>query len=173
VVTVATFFILLIPISITIAVIRYRLWDINPIINRTLVYGALSASTIALYVVAVGFFSNYFQNSRVNFVVSFIATGVVAILFEPLRERLQRAVNRLMYGERDDPATVATLSQRLDSALARFSFADYRRNLAQDSATAVCRHLRFSRGCGGRTSPHRGNRTASVGGNSSSPDISS
>lgn len=119
VVTVATFFILLIPISITIAVVRYRLWDINPIINRTLVYGALTATTIALYVVAVGFFSNYFQNSRVNFIVSFIATGVVAILFEPLRERLQRAVNRLMYGERDDPTTVLTrLSQQLESALA-------------------------------------------------------
>jgi signal transduction histidine kinase len=119
VVTVATFFILLIPISITVAVIKYRLWDINPIINRTLVYGALSATTIALYVVAVGFFSNYFQSSRVNFIVSFIATGVVAILFEPLRERLQRAVNRLMYGERDDPTTVLTrLSQQLESALA-------------------------------------------------------
>ena len=119
VVSIATFFILLIPISITVAVIKYRLWDINPIINRTLVYGALSATTIALYVVAVGFFSNYFHSSRINFIVSFIATGVVAILFEPLRERLQRAVNRLMYGERDDPTTVLTrLSQQLESALA-------------------------------------------------------
>jgi signal transduction histidine kinase len=115
----AILFMLLIPISISIAVIRFRLWDINPIINRTLVYGALTASTIALYIVAVGVFSNYFQSSRVNFIVSFIASGVVAILFEPLRERLQRAVNRLMYGERDDPGTVLTrLSQRLDSALA-------------------------------------------------------
>ena len=119
VVTVASFFILLIPISITVAVIKYRLWDINPIINRTLVYGALSATTIALYVVAVGFFSNYFHSSRINFIISFIATGVLAILFEPLRERLQRAVNRLMYGERDDPTTVLTnLSQQLESALA-------------------------------------------------------
>lgn len=113
----ATFFILLIPISITIAVIRYRLWDINPIINRTLVYGALSALTIALYILAVGIASRYFQ--RANLIVSFITTGVIAILFEPLRERLQRAVNRLMYGERDDPATVLTrLSRRIDSALA-------------------------------------------------------
>ena len=112
-----TFFILLIPISITIAVIRYRLWDINPIINRTLVYGALTASTIAVYVFAVGFASRYFQGA--NLIISFIATGIIAILFEPLRERLQRAVNRLMYGERDDPATVLLrLSQRLDSALA-------------------------------------------------------
>ena len=116
---VAIFFILLLPISITIAVLRYRLWDINPIINRTLVYVALSACTIAFYILAVGFFSNFFQQSRANFVLSFLATGIIAFLFEPLRERLQRAVNRLMYGERDDPATVLVqLSRRIDSAIA-------------------------------------------------------
>ena len=115
----STLFILLLPISISIAVVRYRLWDINPIINRALVYGMLSASTIAFYIFAVGFFSNYFQQSKANFILSFLATGVIAFLFEPLRERLQRAVNRLMYGERDDPSTVLMrLSQRLDSALA-------------------------------------------------------
>ncbi|HET9908163.1 MAG TPA: GAF domain-containing sensor histidine kinase [Anaerolineales bacterium] len=113
----ANLIILILPISISLAVIKYRLWDINPIINRTLVYGALSASTIALYILAVGFASRYVQGA--NLIVSFIVTGVIAILFEPLRERLQRAVNRLMYGERDDPATVLTrLSRRLDSALA-------------------------------------------------------
>jgi len=117
VVVASTFFILLIPISITVAVIRYRLWDINPIINRTLVYGALSGLTIALYILAVGIASRYFQGA--NLIVSFITTGVIAIIFEPLREWLQRAVNRVMYGERDDPATVLTrLSRRLDSALA-------------------------------------------------------
>jgi signal transduction histidine kinase len=116
---VAVLWMLLLPISITIAVVRYRLWDINPIINRTLVYGALSFLTIAFYVLIVGGFALYFRSNETNLVISFIATGIVAILFEPLRQRLQRAVNRLMYGERDDPATVLTrLSQRLDSALA-------------------------------------------------------
>ena len=116
---VSTLFILLLPTSISIAVLRYRLWDINPIINRTLVYGALSASTIAFYIFAVGFSSNYFRQSKANFLLSFLATGVIAFLFEPLREGLQRAVNRLMYGERDDPTTVLTrLSARLDSTLA-------------------------------------------------------
>ena len=116
---VSTLFMLLWPISISIAVLRYRLWDINPIINRTLVYGTLSASTIAFYVFAVGFFSHYFQQSKANYILSFLATGVIAFLFEPLREDLQRIVNRLMYGERDDPTTILTrLSQRLDSAFA-------------------------------------------------------
>ncbi len=116
---VSTLFMLLLPLSIVVAVLRYRLWDINPIINRTLVYGVLSISTMALYIIAVSFFSNYFQNSSANFIIAFIATGIIAIIFEPLRERLQRSVNRLMYGERDDPATVlARLSQRLDASLA-------------------------------------------------------
>jgi signal transduction histidine kinase len=113
------FSMLLVPLSIGVAVLRYRLWAINPIINRTLVYGALSACTMALYVFAVGLFANLFQNVTLNFMVAFIATGVIAIIFEPLRERFQRSVNRIMYGERDDPATVlARLSQRLDSSLA-------------------------------------------------------
>jgi signal transduction histidine kinase len=112
-------FFMLIPFSIGIAIMRYRLWDIDPIINRTLVYGALSLLTIAFYILVVGGFALYFRNNESNLIISFIATGMVAILFEPLRQRLQRAVNRLMYGERDDPATVLTrLSQRLDSALA-------------------------------------------------------
>jgi signal transduction histidine kinase len=116
---IAVIFILFLPLSITIAVIRYRLWDINPIINRTLVYGVLSAGTIAFYIFAVGIVSNYFQQRNASFIISFIATGVIAFLFEPIRERLQRGVNRLMYGERDDPATVlAKLSQRIDSAIA-------------------------------------------------------
>lgn len=57
----AIFFMLFIPISISIAVIRFRLWDINPIINRTLVYGTLSALTISFYILVVGLFANYFQ----------------------------------------------------------------------------------------------------------------
>jgi signal transduction histidine kinase len=110
---------LLIPVSIGIAITRSRLWEIDPIINRSLVYGALSFSTILFYVVLVGGFALLFNSYETNLVISFIATGIVAILFEPLRQQLQRAVNRLMYGERDDPATVLTrLSQRLESALA-------------------------------------------------------
>jgi signal transduction histidine kinase len=70
-----------------------------------------------LYILAVGLASRYMQEA--NVIIALAATGIIAILFEPLRQRLQRAVNRLMYGDRDDPATVLTqLSQRLDSAVA-------------------------------------------------------
>jgi signal transduction histidine kinase len=109
---------LLIPLSIGIAILRYRLWDIDVVINRTLVYGALSAIVVALYTLIVVAFGALFQ-ARADLVVSLVATGVVAVLFAPLRERLQRGANRLMYGERDDPyAVLSRLGRRLESTIA-------------------------------------------------------
>jgi signal transduction histidine kinase len=109
---------LLLPLSIGIAILRYRLWDIDIIINRTLVYGALSASVAGIYVLVVGALGALFQ-ARGDLAISLIATALVALVFQPLRERLQRAINRLMYGERDDPyAVLARLGQRLEATLA-------------------------------------------------------
>ena len=54
-----------------------------------------------------------------NLAISLSVTGLVAVLFQPLRSRLQRGVNRLMYGERDDPyAVISRLGKRLEAALA-------------------------------------------------------
>ncbi len=110
-------FILLIPLSIGVAILRYRLWDIDLLINRTLVYGALTAAVVGIYVLTVGYLGALFQ-ARGSLVASLVATGVVAVLFAPLRDRLQRAVNHLMYGERDDPyAVISRLGQRLEATL--------------------------------------------------------
>jgi signal transduction histidine kinase len=109
---------LALPITIAIAILRYRLWDIDIIINRTLVYGTLTASVIGIYVLVVGVLGTTIQG-RGNLLISILATGLVAILVQPLRDRLQRGVNRLMYGERDDPITVLSrLGQRLEGTLA-------------------------------------------------------
>lgn len=109
---------LFIPVSIVISVLRYRLWDIDIIINRTLVYGTLTASVIGIYVLVVGVLGTTIQG-RGNLLISILATGLVAILVQPLRDRLQRGVNRMMYGERDDPVTVLSrLGQRLEGTLA-------------------------------------------------------
>jgi signal transduction histidine kinase len=106
------------PLAIGIAILRHHLFDIDVIINRTLVYGALTFSTMALYAFIVGYIGNQLQASDRS-LIAFLTTGLVAVLFQPLRERLQRAVNRLMYGERDDPyAVLSRLSQRLDNILA-------------------------------------------------------
>jgi signal transduction histidine kinase len=108
----------IIPLSLGISVMRYRLWDIDILINRALVYGTLSAGIVALYVLLVGILSLFSQTTG-NLLVSLLATGLIAFLIQPLRERLQRAVNRLMYGERDDPyVALSRLGRRLEVSLA-------------------------------------------------------
>jgi signal transduction histidine kinase len=92
-------------IAIAIAIFRYRLYDIDLILNRTLVYGALTVCVVALYALIVGALGVLIQ-AQGNLVITLLATGLVAMLFQPLRERLQRAVNRLTYGSRDEPVAV-------------------------------------------------------------------
>lgn len=107
-----------VPVAVGIAILRYRLYEIDVVINRTLVYGALTVCVVSIYVLVVGYLGALFQTGG-NLLISLLATGVVAVLFQPLRDRLQRAVNRLMYGERDDPyAVVSRLGQRLETVLA-------------------------------------------------------
>jgi signal transduction histidine kinase len=104
------------PLSLTIAVLRYRLFDIDIIINRTLVYGILTVTTMGIYVLIVGYMASLFHAIDPT-VFAFLATGLVALIFQPLRERLQRGVNRLMFGDRDDPlAVLSSLSKRLEVA---------------------------------------------------------
>ncbi|MCC6297946.1 MAG: hypothetical protein IT314_01520 [Anaerolineales bacterium] len=103
------------PIAIAFSIMRHRLWDIDLFINRALVYGALTAFVILTYVIVVGGLGALFQSSG-NVFLSLIATGVIALAINPLRLRLQGFINRLMYGERDDPYKVLSqLSQHLES----------------------------------------------------------
>jgi signal transduction histidine kinase len=113
-----TIFIVSLTLGISFAILRYRLWDIDIIINRALVYGTLTAIVIGIYVLIVGGLGTAIQG-RNNLLISILATGLVAVLVQPLRDRLQRGVNRLMYGERDDPVTVLSrLGRRLEGTLA-------------------------------------------------------
>ena len=106
-----------IAVAAAIAILRHRLYDIDLIINRTLVYTALTVGVAALYGLVVGALGVLFQASS-NLFVSLLATGLAAILVQPMRDRLQRLVNRLMYGERDDPyAVLSRLSRQLEGSL--------------------------------------------------------
>jgi signal transduction histidine kinase len=94
------------------------LWDIDVLINRTLVYGSLTIVIAGVYALVVGGLGALVQTSG-NLLLSILASGLIAILFHPLRQRLQQGVNRLMYGERDDPyAVLARLGQQLEVTLA-------------------------------------------------------
>jgi signal transduction histidine kinase len=115
---VAVISLLVVPVFTYIAIVRHHLYDIDVVINRTLVYGALTACIVGIYVLAVVALGALFQTQS-NLAVSLSATGLVAVAFQPLRGRLQRGVNRLMYGERDDPyAVISRLGRRLEATLA-------------------------------------------------------
>lgn len=101
-----------------IAILRYRLWDIDIIINRSLVYATLTVIIVGIYVVIVGSLGALLQTGA-SLPVSLFATGIVAMSFQPMRDRLQRGVNRHMFGERDDPyAVLGRLSERLEVVVA-------------------------------------------------------
>jgi MFS family permease len=106
------------PLITGLAILKYRLYDIDRLINRTLVYGTLTACVVSVYVVIVGALGVLFRSSENPF-IAILATGLIALFFHPLRQRLQRAANQLLYGERDDPSAVlARLGQRLEATLA-------------------------------------------------------
>jgi signal transduction histidine kinase len=107
------------PVAAGLAVLKYRLYDIDFVINKSLVYGALAALITAVYVaIVVGAGTLLGSGGRPNLALSVLATAVVAVAFQPVRERLQRLANRLVYGKRATPYEVlAALTHRLAAAL--------------------------------------------------------
>ncbi|WP_327038293.1 sensor histidine kinase [Micromonospora maris] len=104
----------LIPIAIGIAIRQHRLFDIDLLISRTAVFVALSTAVGGTYVLVVGLLGAGFDASA-SLPVSFVGAAAAALLVAPLRHWLQRRVNLLVYGERDDPyAVLARLGQRLE-----------------------------------------------------------
>ena len=93
--------------AVGIAIFKYRLYDIDVVINKTVVFGALAAFITAVYVgIVVGIGAAIGQGSKPNLGLSILATGVVAVAFQPVRERVQRFANRLVYGVRATPYEV-------------------------------------------------------------------
>jgi signal transduction histidine kinase len=108
------------PAAIGVAILRYRLYDIDIVINRTVVFGALAAFITAVYVgIVVGIGSLVGSQAQPNLALSIVATAVVAVAFQPVRERVQRLANRLVYGKRATPYEVmADFSERMSETLA-------------------------------------------------------
>ena len=96
-----------IPLAIAVAVLKYHLYDIGVVINRALVYGLLAAFITAVYVaIVVGIGTLVGSGGQPNLALSIVATAVVAVGFQPVRERVQKLANRLVYGKRATPYEV-------------------------------------------------------------------
>jgi signal transduction histidine kinase len=102
---VATTSFVLIPIAIGFAVLKYRLYDIDLVINKALVYGAMATFITAAYVAVVVGIGRAIGTPR-NLALSIAATALVAVAFQPVRQRVQHFANRLVYGKRATPYEV-------------------------------------------------------------------
>jgi signal transduction histidine kinase len=98
----------LLPAAIAVAVFRYRLYDVDVVISKTVVYTALAGFITAVYVaIVVGLGAVIGAGtSKPNLGLSILATAVVAVAFQPVRSRVQRFANRLVYGKRATPYEV-------------------------------------------------------------------
>ena len=96
-----------IPVAFGIAILKYRLYEIDVVISRSLVYGALAALIGGVYVaLVVGVGALIGAGNEPNAALVITATAVVAVIFEPARTAMQRWANRLVYGERATPYEV-------------------------------------------------------------------
>jgi signal transduction histidine kinase len=106
----------LIPVATGFAILKHRLYDIDVVIRRTALYGGLAAFVTVVYVgIVVGI--GALVGSRENLLLSIVATALIAVAFQPARERARRLSDRLVYGKRASPYEVLSeFSDRLAEA---------------------------------------------------------
>jgi signal transduction histidine kinase len=116
--TVSVLGFVLIPLAIGVSILRYHLFDIDVVINRALLFGALAVFITLVYVgIVVGV--GALVGSQANPILSAAAAAVVALAFQPARRRAQRLADRLVYGKRATPYEVLSeFSERLGNTYA-------------------------------------------------------
>ena len=108
----------LLPIASAVAILKYRLYDIDVVINKTVVFATLVAFATAVYLAVVVGIGSLIGRTN-NLVLSILATAIVAVAFQPLRARARRLANRLVYGKRATPYEVLSeFSDRVGGSFA-------------------------------------------------------
>ncbi len=119
----------LLPVAIGIAVTRYGLYGINALISRALTVAVLGLFITAVYVTVVAGVGALIGHRRPSVFLSVLATALVAVAFQPVRQRVQHLVNRLVYGDRATPYEV--LSDFAVQMAGRYTPAELLPRLAQ------------------------------------------
>ena len=103
----------LIPVAITVAILRHQLLDIRLVVSSALLYGLLTAGAVGAYVGLVALLDAVVR-SRVSLDSAVVASLIVAIAFNPARVWLQRLIDRALYGDRGDAVrAVSRVGERL------------------------------------------------------------
>ncbi len=98
---------LFLPVTLLIAILFYRLWNIDLLVKKTFVYGTLIAISISFYIIIVGTLNTLLQTQG-NYIISLIAAGLLAVTFQPLQQKIDKSVHKLIYGDRETPYQVFT-----------------------------------------------------------------
>jgi two-component system NarL family sensor kinase len=106
-----------VPIALGLAIGRHQLFGLESVVRRSLVYGGLTVGVVTVYATSVVLLGLVLPGDG-PYAVTLLATGAAALVALPLRDRLQRAVSRLLYGDRDEPyRAIVRLGQRLEASL--------------------------------------------------------
>jgi hypothetical protein len=118
--TILTLIVLVVPLSISFAILRYRLWDIDLLINRTLVYGLLTGLLALIYTGGIVSMQILFRGITGGNQLALVGSTLLTVaLFQPLRNRIQRIIDRRFYRSKYDATQIlaafsATLRNELD-----------------------------------------------------------
>ena len=126
------------PLACLVAAERHGMWDVDRVISRSLVYGLLTVAVLAVFVATVTVMGGLLGRTTG---APIVGTALVAVLVEPLLRRLRTLVNRLVYGEREDPyAVLSRLGARLEATQDESAVTE---RLLPDVAAAVAGSLRL------------------------------
>jgi hypothetical protein len=128
---------LVIPLSIGLAILRYRLWDVDVLINKALVYGLLTGSLAAVYaglIIGLESLIGRFTAQTAQPLAIVLSTLVIYALFQPLRHRLQAIIDRRFYRRKYDAAkTVEAFSATLRNEVDLGQLREHLLNVVQET----------------------------------------